>query len=205
MKKLLIILLLFVSAHVYAEYKNALVLKAGITPYSVLTSKTEFNLTGVSDITETQNADFGVTAYAEYYREINNLVSVGAGISQQFDRAAGNNDGSFYFTSLYLAPKLNFYDSFYFFGHVGISLITSNQLFGGIFKFDRNKPGFYYALGAGYEYKNFIFEFLYSIYNVTREFDLAMADSAGNHYTEEIKNRANYQTFNFNIGYKFDF
>jgi hypothetical protein len=202
MKKLLVLCLICLPALLSAEgNKNEVNLKLGITPYSVLNYSTELSL----NPDKTRLGDLGLMFTTEYFRKLACLFSLGAGVSQQFDRAMSDNDGSLYFTSLYLAPKINLYKNLYFVGQIGASFINSNQLIWSDTEFDRKKPGMYYGVGAGYGYRNFIFEFLYSINQASYEFDLAAMDSEGNGYYMPLKRKETYQTFNFNIGYKFNF
>ena len=204
MKKLLIVCFLCMPVFLYsADNKNELTFKLGITPYSILNYDTEA-------ITKNSNQRLGGLGFmltTEYFRKLNELLSLGIGLSQQFDRTMSDNDGSLYFTSVYVAPKIKIYRDVYFVAQIGASFINSNQLLGGLLNFDRKRPGMYYGVGAGYTYNNFIFEFLYSINQAFYEFDIMAADSSGDNIYRYmvLERKETYQTFNFNIGYKFGF
>jgi hypothetical protein len=200
MKKLLVLFLLCFPVLLYAkDNKNEINLKLGITPSSVLNYREDLSTENI------RLGNLGLMLTTEYFRKYDDLLFFGIGFSQQFDRAISENDGSLYFTSLYLAQKIDVYQNLYFMGQIGASFINSNQLFGGG-KFDRKKPGMYYGVGTGYVYHNFIFEFLYSINQASYEYDLAAYDNtATNQYYIPLERRETYQTFNFNIGYKFNF
>lgn len=203
MKKLLIICFLCMPVFLYSEdNKNELTFKLGVTPYSILNYDTE----AIAKNSNQRLAGLGFMVTTEYFRKLNELFSLGIGLSQQFERTMSDNDGSLYFTSIYIAPKINIYKDVYFITQIGASFINSNQSLGGVFNFDRKRPGMYYGLGIGYTYNNFIVEFLYSINQAFYEFDIMHTDGSG-----EISNyivlerKETYQTFNFNIGYKFEF
>ena len=59
--------------------------------------------------------------------------------------------------------------------------------------------GMHYGLGVGYTYKNLIFEFLYLSDNAIHKDKVKYIEGV------KIYNYINYQTFNFNVGYRFDF
>lgn len=203
MKKLLILCLLCLPILSYAkDIKNEVALKFGITPYSTLNYNWEPKA-AFQNPSHTRQGDLGLMITAEYFRKLGNLFSLGIGLSQQFDRAMSDNDGSLYFTSLYLTPKLHIYKNLYCMAQIGVGFINSNQLF---FEdtFGEKKPGIYYGGGIGYTYNNFIFEFLYSVNKASYEYDIAIYDYSGNP-AGNLKSNGTYQTFNFNIGYKVGF
>lgn len=203
MKKLLIICFLCMPVFLYSEdNKNELTFKLGVTPYSILNYDTE----AIAKNSNQRLTGLGFMLTTEYFRKIKESLYLGIGFSQQFDRAMSDNDGSLYFTSVYITPKIKISQDIYFIPQIGASFINSNQLLGGVLNFDRKRPGMYYGVGMGYSYNNFIFEFLYSINQAFYEFDIMHTDGSG-----EISNyivlerKETYQTFNFNIGYKFNF
>ena len=205
MKKILVVLLLFVSANVYAEYKNSLVLKSGITPYSILKNEIYWNMGGVFHTNETEktSGNFGFSIGAEYFRSINKLLLAGIGLSQCF--STGIDGNNLYSLSIYLTPKINIYKNMYLtaqFGGNYIDTKESNRIAERGWKWEK-KIGLHYGIGMGYSYKNFIFEFLYSSDNAVYEFYID-TDILGNPFITATNN-VNYQTFNFNVGYKFDF
>jgi hypothetical protein len=215
-KKLIAILLLFLSVNVFAkEYKNSLVLKFGITPYSQLTSDIEYS--EVFDIRLPNEKRYnypnvGTVLYAEYYRKLSSSFDLGVGISQQLYRAgvkprySYTTDEEFQicFTSFYLSPKLKIYRDLYCNLHLGINKLWATET--KIEKFDRNYMGLYCALGVGYEYKSFIFEFLYARNYAKHESDFLEAfDFYAGTKTIIMSREETYEIFNFNIGYKFNF
>jgi len=191
MKKILVVLLLFVSANVYAEYKNSLVLKVGITPYSTLSQEIHL-LDGTKKVKE--NFTFGTSISAEYFREINNIFALGIGVSHHIRREI-NIVCDLYSTSLYLTPKIKVYQDLYSVVQFGISNLILTDYLSGYADYDK-KIGLHYGLGIGYTYKNFIFEFLYASDNTTYELKFPNI---------VLPRNVNYQTLNFNIGYKVDF
>jgi hypothetical protein len=194
MKKLLsAFLLIFVLSAAYAEQNNSIIFKTGITPYSNLDSETEFMFLNGEN---SYSYNIGLIFYLEYYRKINNLFDLGIGISQQLYREAKDvrniTNTGIYFTSIYLSPKLKIYDEIYAVLHIGVGKLNHDYIL-----YTKDKIGGYYALGMGYKYENFIFEFLFSCNYAKRE------TYVGN--VVIISRQDVYQTFNFNIGYKFTF
>ena len=86
MKKILIILFLFLSVNVFAEHKNSVVVKAGITPYSAVSNKRGSGIYGTTCIYNNQRTNVGTIFYVEYFRNMTSLISVGGGFSQQISR-----------------------------------------------------------------------------------------------------------------------
>lgn len=204
MKNLLILCLLCLPVLSYAnDNKNEVALKLGITPYSTLNYNWKPE-SAFANPNHTRLGDLGLMLTAEYFRKFNDLFSFGAGLSQQFDRAMSDDDGSLYFTSLYLAAKFNVYKDFYFVGQLGLGFINSNQFLFGDDNIGNKKSGIYSGFGVGYTYKNFIFEFLYSLNKASYEYDIDAVNSLGNP-AGNLESEETYQTFNFNIGYKFGF
>ena len=79
MKKILIILFLFLSVHAFAEYKNSVIVKAGITPYSIVETKIGTGLSWDTWRYNNQTANVGTVLHVEYFRDITRLVSIGGG------------------------------------------------------------------------------------------------------------------------------
>jgi hypothetical protein len=185
MKKILFLVLFLLSAQsIYADKKNSFVLKFGITPYSILTQKTEKQL-------YTQTTNIGATFYLEYFRKINSKIYLGSGFSQQIERNTQNNS-DISSSNFYLTSNISVYKNLYSILQFGISNIIFGKDIVDIWKDEKIGP--HYGIGVGYLYKNFIFEFLYCSDNAVYK----------QKYEEFVK-YINYQTFNFNIGYKFDF
>jgi hypothetical protein len=190
-KTLFLILFLFLAQNIYANEKNSIVFKTGITPYSNLNFEGEaFGIKNENSL----DYNTGFVFYLEYYRKINNILDIGIGISQQLYREPRDDNakdlGTVCFTSFYLSPKLRVYDEIYAVLHVGVDKLNHK------YDSDVDTIGLYYSLGVGYEYRNFIFEFLFS-----RNY----ADSKKYIDSYAISRKNIYDTFNFNVGYKFDF
>ncbi|MDR3113530.1 MAG: porin family protein [Endomicrobium sp.] len=216
MKKILFLfLVLLLAQNVYADKKNSLILKFGITPYSELTSNIEYSEVFDIKFPDEKSHNYpnvGTVLYFEYYRNINNVFDLGIGISQQLYRAGmkpryfyrDNEEFQICFTSFYLSPKLKIYRDLYCNLHFGINKLWATETEAN--RFDRDYIGLYCALGVGYEYKNFIFEFLYARNYAKHEADfLKVRDYSGIVNTMIISLKETYETFNFNIGYKFNF
>jgi hypothetical protein len=207
-KKLTVLFLLFLSTNAFAYKNNEVVVKFGITPYSVLSNDIQWIL-GTPDhpytFEKTPNEDMnvGTLFYFEYFRYINSGLYIGIGFSQQFSRDIKDN-GNLYSTDIYLTPKVTIYKNIYATIHLGISyiertIIGNNEKLILNFNWDKKSIGLHYGAGIGYSYKNFIFEFLYSLDNATYKVE----DDGG--FLLKYENHMSYHTFNFNVGYKFTF
>jgi hypothetical protein len=214
-KKAAVMLLLFLSANAFAEYKNSVVLKFGVTPYSQLISDIEYSKVfdvRFPDEKRYNYPNIGTILYVEYYRKLYSGFNLGVGVSQQLYRGGVKHGYPFLhdeelgicFTSFYLSPKLKIYNDLYLNLHFGFNKLWMTET--ELVQFNRDSIGLYYSLGVSYEYKNFIFEFLYSRNYAKHESDfLEVSDASGNGKIMVMFQKETYETFNFNIGYKFDF
>ncbi|MDR2426203.1 MAG: porin family protein [Endomicrobium sp.] len=194
MKKILFLgLFLFLAQSVFADKQNSLILKFGITPYSIFSQERTFVLFNEQKNSNFSNINIGTVFYLEYYRKINSIFKFGIGYAQQIKRNVKDYDSlGFTLQAFYISPKVSIYKDIYSILQIGVSKIMDFDE-----DIEEENLGLHYGLGIGYEYKNFIFEFLYASDNEMYKL-----------YLENIlvqENRINYQTFNFNIGYKFDF
>ena len=157
------------------------------------------------------NADSTFAIALEGYYKLDEKLSVGLGISYGFEsKLSANGDvNAFYddgkaklgFTNIYLSVKPNLSESIYAIGQIGYGISHGSfyDSYNGYYTpeqtFKVDGGGVYFGLGAGVEYKSFLFEVLYSINTAT--FKEKYCYSAG---TEEI---FTYSAFNVNVGYKF--
>jgi hypothetical protein len=190
-----VILLLFLSVNVFADKNNEVVVKFGITPYSIFSQGITFILNNEQNKTSLSDINMGTVFYLEYFREINSIFKLGIGFAQQIKRTLREHDFyGIYSTSIYIMPKANIYNGIYSILQFGISNIAT-----GVDEdiYNEKNVGLHYGAGIGYEYRGFIFEFLYASDNVIHKI----------YFSDKLmqKNHKTYQTFNFNIGYKFDF
>jgi len=127
-KKLLIVLLLFLSANVFAvEDKDFVVLKAGIMPYSILTNEIYWIQDVLHHINETEktSGNFGFSIGIEYFRSINKRLFAGIGLSQCF--STGIDGDNLYSLSIYLTPKINVYKDMYLIAQFGYNYIDTKE------------------------------------------------------------------------------
>ena len=99
------------------------------------------------------------------------------------------------------------FEDFYSIAQIGISYINYKDVNLVWNIADEKNIGMHYGIGVGYTYKNFIFEFLYSYDNANYKNNLLGWDDNGETIVVIAvhKNYIKYQTFNFNVGYKFGF
>ncbi|MDR2191981.1 MAG: hypothetical protein LBO62_03795 [Endomicrobium sp.] len=216
MKKIVFsVLFLLLAQSIYAQEKNSIVLKFGITPYSQLTTNIEYSKVfdiSLHDEKRYNYPNVGTVLYAEYYRKWSSIFNLGIGVSQQLYRAGlkprysykADEEFQICFTSVYLLSTLKIYKDLYSSLHLGFNKLWATET--EVKQFDRDYIGLYYAVGFCYEYNNFIFEFLYSVNHSKHESDfLQVRYISGNTKTVIMSQKEKYGTFNFNIGYKFDF
>lgn len=157
------------------------------------------------------NADSTFAIALEGYYKLDEKLAVGLGLSYGFEsKLSANGDRENFsadgkaklgFTNIYLSVKPKLSETIYALGQIGYG-ISHGSFYkhyndyngpGQTFKVDGG--GLYFGLGAGVEYKSFLFEVLYSINTAT--FKEKYNYSSG---TEDI---FTYSAFNVNVGYKF--
>ena len=157
------------------------------------------------------NADSTFAIALEGYYKLDEKLSVGLGISYGFESElstngdvstfSNNDKAKLGFTNIYLSVKPSLSESIYAVGQIGYGIShgsfydTFNDYNGPGQTFKVDGGGLYFGLGAGVEYKSFLFEVLYSVNTATLKEKYNY--SAG---TEDI---FTYSAFNVNIGYKF--
>lgn len=157
------------------------------------------------------NADSTFAIALEGYYKLDEKLSVGLGFSYGFESKLSTNgdrqnfsaDGKakLGFTNIYLSVKPKLSETIYALGQIGYGIShgsfykSYNDYTGPGQTFKVDGGGIYFGLGAGVEYKSFLFEVLYSINTAT--FKEKYNYSAG---TEDI---FTYSAFSVNIGYKF--
>ena len=144
----------------------------------------------------------------EGYYKLDEKLSVGLGLSYGFESELSSPYDATYFsyqdkaklgfTNIYLSVKPSLSESIYAVGQIGYGISHGSfyddfNVGGAVLKVDG--CGLYFGLGAGVEYKSFLFEVLYSINTATfKEKNYA---SSGTDYVFK------YSSLNVNVGYKF--
>jgi len=209
MKKLLVVMLLAVAMVVPAfaskDSKFDVVGKIGLIASPSYSSQFR---------TETDwpiykgDADNSFAIAVEGYYKFDEKLSVGLGLSYGFEsKLSSPYDNTYFyddgeaklgFTNIYVSVKPSLFESIYAIGQIGYGLShgsfydSYNQ---GWKKCKVDGGGLYWGLGAGVEYKSFIFEVLYSVNNATFE-------ERGNFFGA-YDYLFRYSTLNINLGYKF--
>ena len=152
------------------------------------------------------NNSFAVAV--EGYYKLDEKLSVGLGINYMFESELSTPyDGNYFsgydkvklgFTNIYLSVKPKLSETIYALGQIGYGISHGSfyddfNVGGAVLKVDGG--GLYFGLGAGVEYKSFLFEVLYSVNTAT--FKERYNFSGGTDYAFK------YSAFNVNIGYKF--
>jgi hypothetical protein len=211
MKKLLVVMLLAVAMVVPAfaskDSKFDVVGKLGI----LVSPSYESPVSPGSDYDSYKGDAANTFAIAvEGYYKLDEKLSVGLGLSygfeselsSQFDayHFSGDDKAKLGFTNIYISVKPSLSENIYAIGQIGYGIShgsfydsCNDSQYGTEFKVDGG--GLYFGLGAGVEYKSFIFEILYSINTATLKEKYIW--SGGTDYTFK------YSSFNVNIGYKF--
>lgn len=160
-------------------------------------------------ISDYQNyAGYASSSFAialEGYYKFDEKLAVGLGISHIFQSELSTTyDNQFDdkpklgFTNIYVSLKPSLSENIYAIGQIGYGISS------GSFYKDYNQGnqtlkvdggGVYFGLGAGIEYKSFLFEVLYSINNATFK--------EANIFTSGMDRAFKYSAFTLNIGYKF--
>jgi hypothetical protein len=101
------------------------------------------------------------------------------------------------FTNIYATIKPKLSDSIYAIAQIGYGVPNFKGIkYGGEKYWDVTSGGIYGGLGAGVEYKSFIFEALYSVNSTKMECKY--------YYSSDILEEVfRYSTLSFNVGYKF--
>lgn len=152
------------------------------------------------------NSTFAITV--EGYYKLDEKLSVGLGINYMFESELSTPYDAYYFsgydkaklgfTNIYLSVKPSLSENIYAIGQFGYgishgSFYDSFNTSGTELKVDGG--GIYFGLGAGVEYKSFLFEVLYSINTATFKEKYVVSSGTDNAFK--------YSAFNVNIGYKF--
>jgi len=145
----------------------------------------------------------------EGYYKLDEKLSVGLGLSYGFESELSSPYDATYFpyedkaklgfTNIYLSVKPSLSESIYAIGQIGYGISHGSfyddlNMYGNVLKVDGG--GLYFGLGAGVEYKSFLFEVLYSINTATFK-EKNYVSSEGTDYVFK------YSSLNVNVGYKF--
>ena len=154
------------------------------------------------------DADSSFSIGVEGYYKLAEKLSVGLGLSYGFESELSScydyyyfyndNKAKLGFTNIYLSVKPNLSENIYAIGQIGYGMphASGNDYYNSNgMEFRVDGGGLYFGLGAGIEYKSFIFEVLYSVNKAT--FKEKYWYSGGQECSFK------YSAFNVNIGYKF--
>ena len=154
------------------------------------------------------DADSSFSIAVEGYYKLAEKLSVGLGLSYGFESELSSTAYDFFyfsndkqklgFTNIYLSVKPILSENIYAIGQIGYGIphASGNDYYNSYgMEFRVNGGGLYFGLGAGVEYKSFIFEVLYSINKATLK--------EKNIFTSGQDCSFRYSAFNVNIGYKF--
>ena len=211
MKKLLVVMLLAVAMVVPAfaskDGKFEVVGKLGAVVAPSFDSSFCFN-TDYNRYEGEANNSFAITV--EGYYKLDEKLSVGLGLSYGFESELSSPYDATYFpyedkaklgfTNIYLSVKPSLSESIYAIGQIGYGISHGSfyddlNMYGNVLKVDGG--GLYFGLGAGVEYKSFLFEVLYSINTATFK-EKNYVSSEGTDYVFK------YSSLNVNVGYKFN-
>lgn len=209
MKKLLVVMLLAVAMVVPAfaskDGKFEVVGKLGAVVAPSFDSSFCFN-TDYNRYEGEANNSFAITV--EGYYKLDEKLSVGLGVNYMFESElstpydayhfSGYDKAKLGFTNIYLSVKPNLSENIYAIGQIGYGM--SHGSFYDNFNQGSNElkvdgAGIYFGLGAGVEYKSFIFEVLYSVNTATFKEKYNFSGGTDSAFK--------YSAFNVNIGYKF--
>lgn len=182
MRKFLILMIaMLFSTAALAEPSIDVLLKFGVAPSSQINNDSRYE------------GEPGVSLSPEVFYNFYDFAGIGIGFNQLFKRKI-QDKGDFSSSNVYLAlkPRLKVLKNEYVYliGQAGWGMINHNFEYNGEDLEDNG--GFYYGIGGGADFNNFVFELLFTS-------NKAKFKSVDSNYEEEDE----YTLMTINIGYRF--
>lgn len=139
---------------------------------------------------------------AQYLYSVNKNIDIGAGAALELSRKHGRRYSStFLLPHIIFKPKiqLNSYN-LYILHNIGFTSSIFDNFY------NKTKGMMYYAFGAGVEYNNLVFEFVYGVNKWKYEGSdiIDMYDGSYFKMQSDYEYTNTQRTYTFNIGYKFN-